>query len=113
MTFSKVHKTLETDLQTLGQRVSILGSSHCGAVEMNPTGIHEDAGSIPGPAQGFRDPAGVALRSKQANKQTYRKPKQAFQERAVASESPSQPQCLSSVQWEFHHDLAKRAQGFI
>ena len=27
------------------------GSSHCGAVEMNPTSIHEDAGSIPDPAQ--------------------------------------------------------------
>ena len=25
-----------------------LGSSHCGAVETNPTSIHEDSGSIPG-----------------------------------------------------------------
>ena len=27
------------------------GSSHYGAVEMNPTSIHEDVVSIPGPAQ--------------------------------------------------------------
>ena len=25
----------------------ILGRSHCGAVEINPTNIHEDAGLIP------------------------------------------------------------------
>ena len=27
------------------------GSSHCGPEVKNPTGIHEDVGSIPGPAQ--------------------------------------------------------------
>ena len=27
------------------------GSSHCGAVEMNMTSIHEDVGSIPGLTQ--------------------------------------------------------------
>ena len=32
-------------------------SSHRGAVEMNPTGIHEDAGLIPGLAQWVRNPA--------------------------------------------------------
>ena len=26
-------------------------SSHCGSVVRNPTSIHEDVGSIPGPAQ--------------------------------------------------------------
>ena len=30
--------------------------SHCGSVVMNPTSIHEDASSIPGPARWVKDP---------------------------------------------------------
>ena len=33
-----------------------LRSSHCGSVVMNPTSIHEDAGSIPGLVQWVMDP---------------------------------------------------------
>ena len=32
-------------------------SSHCGAVEMNPTRNHEVTGSVPGLAQWVKDPA--------------------------------------------------------
>ena len=36
---------------------SLWGSSHCGSVVTNLTGIHEDVGSTPGLAQRVKDPA--------------------------------------------------------
>ena len=38
----------------IGQRKGAQWSSRCGAAEMSPTIIHEDAGSIPGLAHGLR-----------------------------------------------------------
>ena len=38
-----------------------IGSSHCGAVEMNSTSIHEDVGSIPDLTQSVRDHALLCL----------------------------------------------------
>ena len=35
----------------------IAWSSHCGSAVMNPTGIHEDKGSISGLAQWIKDPS--------------------------------------------------------
>ena len=36
--------------------LKLIWSSHCGAVEANPAGIHEDAGLIPGLTQRVEDP---------------------------------------------------------
>ena len=36
--------------------LKIIGSSHRGAAEMNPTRNHKVVGSIPGLAQGVKDP---------------------------------------------------------
>ena len=38
-----------------------LCSSRCGTVKMNPTGTHENAGSIPGLDHWFKDPAWLWL----------------------------------------------------
>ena len=44
-------------------RVNVLyvGSSHCGSAKMNLTSIHEDEGSIPGPAQWVKNPTVVQI----------------------------------------------------
>ena len=48
---TEVQRTKHSQLEEL--RFDL--SSHCGIAEMNPASIHEDAGSIPGPAQWVRD----------------------------------------------------------
>ena len=47
-----IERSMETVL-----KLEKSGSSHCGTVEMNPTSIHEDVGSMPGFVQCVRDPA--------------------------------------------------------
>ena len=38
-------------------KYNTVGSSHCGAVETNPTSIRDHVGSLPGLAQWVGDPA--------------------------------------------------------
>ena len=46
----------EGDTEMQGES-EIAPEFHCGSVVVNPTGIHEDLGSIPGHAQWVKDPA--------------------------------------------------------
>ena len=48
---SKFDNKKDTTLQKINIR-----SFHCRSVVTNPTGIHEDVSSIPGPAQWVKDP---------------------------------------------------------
>ena len=45
----------EQERQSISIQKMLAGSSHCGSVIMNPISIHEDAGSIPGPALRVKD----------------------------------------------------------
>ena len=42
--------------QDLRLKMTMMGSSRCGTVKMNPICIHEDAGLIPGLAHWVKDP---------------------------------------------------------
>ena len=46
-----------SNIMTAGfSKIALIGSSHCGVMEMNLTSILEDAGLIPGLAQWVKDP---------------------------------------------------------
>ena len=50
-------KKNQQEIKTVSYKKEVTRSSHCGAVDMNLTGIQEDAGSIPILAQSVGNPA--------------------------------------------------------
>ena len=55
--YYKFHFVSESNAndKLMNTKIEVVGSSCCGAVEMNPTSIHEDTGPIPGLIQWIKD----------------------------------------------------------